>query len=85
MEVKVYTKESCVQCTATERLMEKHNINYERIPLGEDLEALERLKAEGYMQAPIVETDEETWSGFRPDKIKALAQKALEKLLAEEL
>jgi glutaredoxin-like protein NrdH len=34
------------------------------------------LKALGYMQAPVVVTDQDHWSGFRPDKIEELAQSA---------
>lgn len=34
---------------------------------------LERLKALGYMQAPVVVTEQDHWSGFRPDKIEELA------------
>ena len=35
--------------------------------------ALEQVKALGYLQAPVVITDEDHWSGFRPDKIDELA------------
>ncbi len=45
------------------------------IDLGEDAEALVEAKALGYMQAPVVITDEDHWSGFRPDKIDELAQR----------
>ena len=34
---------------------------------------LEQVKALGYLQAPVVITDEDHWSGFRPDKIDELA------------
>ena len=50
-------------------------INYQVIDLGEDAEALVEAKALGYMQAPVVITDEDHWSGFRPDKIDELAQR----------
>ena len=35
----------------------------------------EYVKGLGYMQAPVVVTDDEHWSGFRPDKIEALSQR----------
>ena len=35
--------------------------------------ALEKVKALGYLQAPVVITDEDHWAGFRPDKIDELA------------
>jgi len=31
------------------------------------------VKSLGYMQAPVVVTDDGHWSGFRPDKIASLA------------
>ena len=37
--------------------------------------ALEQVKALGYLQAPVVITDEDRWSGFRPDKISELADR----------
>ena len=36
---------------------------------------LEKVKELGYLQAPVVVTDDEHWSGFRPDKIDALADR----------
>lgn len=41
--------------------------------MSQDADALERVKALGYLQAPVVITDEDHWSGFRPDKIDELA------------
>jgi hypothetical protein len=36
---------------------------------------IEQVKALGYLQAPVVITDEDHWSGFRPDKIDELASR----------
>lgn len=73
MAVKVYTKPSCVQCNATYRALDAKNVEYEIHDVSEDAEALEQVKALGYLQAPVVVTDEDHWSGFRPDKIDELA------------
>ncbi|MDH6235721.1 glutaredoxin-like protein NrdH [Cryobacterium sp. CG_9.6] len=73
MAITVYTKPSCVQCTATYRALDSKGIEYEVLDLSVDENALEAVKALGYLQAPVVITDEEHWSGFRPDKINALA------------
>ncbi|MDJ0376825.1 glutaredoxin-like protein NrdH [Cryobacterium sp. PH31-L1] len=73
MAITVYTKPSCVQCTATYRALDNKGIEYEVLDLSVDENALEAVKALGYLQAPVVITDEEHWSGFRPDKINALA------------
>lgn len=74
MTVTVYTKPSCVQCNATYRALDKKGITYQIVDMSQDAEALERVRALGYMQAPVVVTDQDSWSGFRPDKIDALAQ-----------
>ncbi len=73
MAITVYTKPSCVQCTATYRALDNKGIEYDVRDLSADENALEAVKALGYLQAPVVITDEEHWSGFRPDKINALA------------
>lgn len=73
MSVTVYTKPSCVQCNATYRALDAKGIEYEILDVSQNEAALEQVKALGYMQAPVVITDEDHWSGFRPDKIDELA------------
>ena len=75
MTVTVYTKPSCVQCNATYRALDAKGINYTITSLADDPDALEQVKALGYMQAPVVIAGDEHWSGFRPDKINELASK----------
>ena len=76
MTVTVYTKPSCVQCTATYRALDNKGIEYVVRDVSTDEAALERVKALGYLQAPVVVTDEDHWSGFRPDKIATLTAAA---------
>jgi glutaredoxin-like protein NrdH len=71
----LFTKPSCVQCTATYRALDAKGIDYDVVDLSEDAAALEQVKSLGYLQAPVVITDEDHWSGFRPDKIDELAQR----------
>ena len=79
MTVTVYTKPSCVQCNATYRALERprdsKGIEYEVLDLSVDENALAQVKELGYLQAPVVITDEDHWSGFRPDKIAELASR----------
>ena len=75
MSITVYTKPACVQCTATYRALDSKGIEYEVLDLSQDPAALEQVKALGYLQAPVVITDEDHWSGFRPDKIDELASR----------
>ena len=77
MTVTVYTKPACVQCNATYRALDKKGITYQVVDMSQDAEALERVRALGYLQAPVVVTDQDSWSGFRPDKINELAESAV--------
>ncbi len=66
---------SCVQCNATYRALDSKGIEYNVLDVTEDPAALEQVKSLGYLQAPVVITDEDHWSGFRPDKIDELASR----------
>lgn len=75
MTVTVYSKDACVQCDATIRSLNKNGIDYVVVDVASDTEALEKLRAMGYMQAPVVHvSDDEHWGGFRPDRIKGLVK-----------
>lgn len=76
--VQVYSKENCVQCNATYRALDKESIDYDVTMLEDNPDILEQFKTEGYLQAPVVVANGETWSGFRPDKIKELGRIALQ-------
>ncbi|CAG7844014.1 Glutaredoxin-like protein NrdH [Pseudoclavibacter triregionum] len=75
MAIAVYSKPSCVQCTATYRALDKQGIEYEIFDVSVDEKALEAVKELGYLQAPVVVTEDDHWSGFRPDKISTLASR----------
>ncbi len=77
MIITIYTKPDCVQCHATCRAMDKKGINYRLVDLMEDLQALAHVRSLGYQQVPVVQTANEHWSGFRPDKIGMLASQSM--------
>lgn len=76
MAITVYTKPACVQCNATKKALDKAGLEYELIDISLDDEARDYVMALGYVSAPIVEVNGEHWSGFRPERIKALAKAA---------
>ncbi|MCW1806151.1 glutaredoxin-like protein NrdH [Brachybacterium squillarum] len=76
MDITVYSKPLCVQCDATKRALNKAGVAYDVVDVTEDAEALAHIKSLGYVQAPVVITGEDHWSGFRPDKIKAVVATA---------
>ena len=69
----VYTKNNCVQCDMTKRLMDKVGIEYDTVNISENPEALDKLIQLGYRAAPVVITENDSWAGFNPDKIADLA------------
>lgn len=78
MSITVYSKPSCVQCDATYRALDKRGIEYTVVDLSIDSEALELVRSLGHQQAPVVIAGDDHWSGFRPDRITALAQSLIE-------
>ena len=75
MTIFVYSKPSCVQCTATYRALDKQGIEYEVFDVSTDDEALATVKELGYLAAPVVVAGDDHWSGFQPGKIMELAKK----------
>lgn len=73
MTIIVFSKPACVQCTATTRALDAKGVEYSVVDLTEDAEALERVTALGYRQAPVVMAGDLHWSGFRPDMIARVA------------
>src|SRR5699024_6461662 len=82
MDITLYSQPFCVQCDATKRALNKAGSAYAVVDITEDAEALAMVKSLGYVQAPVVITSEDHWSGFRPDKIKALAGIGAERRVA---
>lgn len=76
MSVTVYSKPACVQCDATYRALDRKGIEYTVVDITQDADALEMVRGLGYLQAPVVVAGDEHWSGFRPDKVMALAAQA---------
>ncbi|CAM3231095.1 redoxin NrdH [Prescottella defluvii] len=76
MSITVYTKPACVQCNATYRALDKAGLEYDIVDISESPEARDYVMALGYLQAPVVVAGDDHWSGFRPDRIKALTANA---------
>lgn len=76
MTITVYTKPACVQCNATQKALERAGLEYDLIDISLDDDARDYVMAMGYVQAPVVTAGADHWSGFRPDRIKALAEQA---------
>lgn len=80
MIVRVYSKPNCVQCTMTKTLLDALDVPYvlEDITDPGNLAAVKEL---GFLAAPVVtagESADDMWSGFQPERIKAIAERTKE-------
>ncbi|MBF0780216.1 MULTISPECIES: glutaredoxin-like protein NrdH [unclassified Granulicatella] len=72
--VVVYSKPNCMQCNFTKKFLEERNIPFKVKDVMEDEVALEEVKALGFSSLPVVVIEgEEPFSGFRPDRLEAIA------------
>lgn len=78
MTITVYSKPRCVQCDATYRALDRAGVDYQKVDVSVDPQALEYILGLGYQQAPVVVAGSEHWSGFRPDRISAVAKQVLQ-------
>ena len=74
IKITLWRKPGCVQCDQTEREFNKRGIIYQVKRLDKSPKAVERFLEMGLLSAPIVETDDRRWSGFRLNRITSLEQ-----------
>ncbi|MDR0788975.1 MAG: NrdH-redoxin [Bifidobacteriaceae bacterium] len=72
--VNLYSIPMCPQCDATKKEFKKNGISYNEISLQDVPEKIDEFADAGFMSAPIVVTDDQTWAGFRPDLIQGIAK-----------
>ena len=72
MKITCWVLPNCVQCHQTLREFDKLGIQYQVKQLNRSPKAVERFKEMGLIAAPIVETDDRRWSGFRINRIRDL-------------
>lgn len=81
MQVTMLSTPECVQCRMTAQELEKLGIEYLVIDLSESDAALEWCREHDFRQAPVLvvgdmaSNDFDAWTGFRPDRIKALGDR----------
>ena len=75
--IAVYTKPAFVQCNATYKALDKNGLDYTVVDITTNDQARDYVMSLGYLQAPVVVAGDDHWSGFRPDRIKALTRQDL--------
>lgn len=69
-EVTVYSKPNCGNCDKTYALLGVLDVDYDSVDISKDKEALKKIKAMGFREAPVVVVGEDSWGGFNEDKIR---------------
>ena len=70
--VTIYSKNDCVQCKMSKKFLDQHGVEYKEINLDEQPEFIDHVKGLGFSAAPVIETDNDVFSGFQPAKLKDL-------------
>lgn len=87
MNVTIYTKPNCPQCVQTKRLLDRDNVTYREVLIGD--EERQMFLNKGFMSAPVVVVDQPVasgagvkefgktgvaWAGLNPDAIAQLVK-----------
>ena len=81
-ELTIYGKSECTQCDMTVRYLDKHEAGFTYINVEHAQDAYDYVtKTLGYRQAPAVVAlypngSEQSWSGFRPDRLQGYVSTA---------
>ena len=73
MQITVYTKSDCIQCEYTKKELDRMSLEYTAVDVAENDDARMFLQDKGITALPFVIADEQCWAGFKPTKIRALA------------
>lgn len=71
----IYSKNNCMACVMSKKLAQDLNLTYKEINVDEQPEAMDYLIEQGVRSMPYIESNEEYWVGFQPEKLEALAVK----------
>jgi glutaredoxin-like protein NrdH len=72
MNIQVYSKPNCPQCEYTEKKLSEWQVPHSTIDVTQNPAAFQRVLSTGNMQMPMVVAGEDSWHGFKYDKLKEL-------------
>ena len=70
--ITVYSNPNCVQCENTKRFLNQKGLEFESKMIQDSPEIMPLIKEKGYRTAPVVVTDDDSWSGFNLEKLNGL-------------
>lgn len=74
MSVVVYSNPNCVQCEQTKRFLTLKGIEFEAKMIADSPEIMPLIQEKGYKAAPVVVAGDDSWSGFKLDKLNSLVK-----------
>lgn len=60
-----------MKCMLTKRFLTEHNIQFEEHLVNDEM-TRERLKSHGFSSLPVVDTGQEMFAGFQPQRLATL-------------
>jgi glutaredoxin-like protein NrdH len=70
--VTVYSNPNCTACEQTKRFLTVKGVVFESKMISESPEVFALIEEKGYTAAPVVVVGNESWSGFRLEKLSTL-------------
>jgi glutaredoxin-like protein NrdH len=68
----VYSNPNCTACEQTKRFLTVKGVAFEAKMIQDSPEVFSLIEEKGYSAAPVVVAGEDSWSGFRLDKLSTL-------------
>jgi glutaredoxin-like protein NrdH len=72
MDIKVFSKNNCMQCKMVKRFLDEKQVAYQEINIDVEPEYVNYLLDKGFQSLPVVESEKGIFSGFAPNKLKEL-------------
>jgi glutaredoxin-like protein NrdH len=72
--VTVYSNPNCVACEQTKRYLTLKGVEFEAKMIQDSPEVFALIEEKGYASAPVVVAGDDSWAGFRLDRLSALIE-----------
>ena len=71
-KITIFSKNNCMQCKMTKKLLDKEGADYQEINIDERPERIDYVKDLGFSAAPVIKAGDIIFSGFQPAKLKEI-------------
>lgn len=71
-KITIFSKNNCIQCKMTKKLLDKEGADYQEINIDERPEMIDYVKDLGFSAAPVIKAGDIIFSGFQPAKLKEI-------------